>query len=425
MRRKLYPLLPMQRWLIDTHFEKAKSTMMNIGGLCKLDPSLDTKRFIDAVNDVLEYHDIFRCRLAIDPETGDICQHFDGKLSPVIYMRMNDEQLELQMKYLRQPFDLIEAPLYRIYVIETDNGNYCYSDFYHAMFDGLSTGFWFTRELDMRYRGREFKCPAESFAEYIRARQEISPSELERQGQYWHRMFDDFDPNKHLPPADRAGEETWVQETLTYTLENIRQDFFKGKKIAINTFFIAVTMLTIARLSGHPEAKMSWVHNGRITSTEQRMMGIMIEQYPIAWDFRCDCRVSEMLSGLNEEIDEGFKNRAGLRAAYENGLEDYCVSFILQKSTAARAGDFFKIGDAGMSTVSLPPNDVSAVENALDIEMDINDDGTFSLFLDYDASRYSARAMEKFSVLFDEISLAMQDADRSVSSILNAEGSTI
>ena len=74
MERKLHPLRPMQRWLIDTHFDKAKSTMLNIGLLLKLNPSVDTKRLKDAVNAILEYHDIFRCRLALDSETGDICQ---------------------------------------------------------------------------------------------------------------------------------------------------------------------------------------------------------------------------------------------------------------------------------------------------------------------------------------------------------------
>ena len=36
-----YPLRPIQRWLVDTHFRKANSTMMNIGALLKLDEAVD------------------------------------------------------------------------------------------------------------------------------------------------------------------------------------------------------------------------------------------------------------------------------------------------------------------------------------------------------------------------------------------------
>ena len=78
---RLYPLRPVQRWLVDTHFMKAKSTMMNTGALVRLDPAVDMERMAAALNDVLASYDIFRCRLVIHPETGDICQRFDGEIT--------------------------------------------------------------------------------------------------------------------------------------------------------------------------------------------------------------------------------------------------------------------------------------------------------------------------------------------------------
>lgn len=51
---KYYPLRPIQRWLIDTHFNKAKSTMMNIGGLYKLSAQIDIQRLENAINEVFE-----------------------------------------------------------------------------------------------------------------------------------------------------------------------------------------------------------------------------------------------------------------------------------------------------------------------------------------------------------------------------------
>ena len=153
MDHKLYRLRPMQRWLIDTHFEKAKSTMMNIASCLRLDPSIDVERLAKAINDTLEYHDIFKCRLAIDLETGDICQRFDGAISPTVFERMNAEQFELRKEQLRAPYNLIGTPLYRIHILEVDEQNYLYLDFYHAMLDGVSISFIFTHELNMRYRG--------------------------------------------------------------------------------------------------------------------------------------------------------------------------------------------------------------------------------------------------------------------------------
>jgi len=91
---RFYPLRPIQRWMVDTHFMKAKSTMMNTGALIRLDPAVDMERLAAALNDVLASYDIFRCRLVIHPETGDICQRFDGDITKVVVETLSDEAFE-------------------------------------------------------------------------------------------------------------------------------------------------------------------------------------------------------------------------------------------------------------------------------------------------------------------------------------------
>ena len=67
-----YPLRPVQRWMVDTHFLMARSTMMNTGALIELDPSIDLERLAAAANGVLANHDVFRCRLVIHPEKASL-----------------------------------------------------------------------------------------------------------------------------------------------------------------------------------------------------------------------------------------------------------------------------------------------------------------------------------------------------------------
>ena len=49
-----YPLRPVQRWLVDTHFQKAQSTMLNTGGLVQMDAAIDMEVLATAVNSLLE-----------------------------------------------------------------------------------------------------------------------------------------------------------------------------------------------------------------------------------------------------------------------------------------------------------------------------------------------------------------------------------
>ena len=133
-----YPLRPVQRWLVDTHFHKANSTMMNVGALGKLDDSVDMERLAEAVNGVLNAHDVFRCRLVFHPDTGEICQRFDGSVKKIVVETLSEEAFAQRKLELEKPFQLIDRPLYRIYLMVTPSGKFIYEDFYHAIMDGAA-----------------------------------------------------------------------------------------------------------------------------------------------------------------------------------------------------------------------------------------------------------------------------------------------
>lgn len=410
---KYYPLRPMQRWLVDTHFNKAKSTMMNIGGLFKLSAAIDMNHLADAINLVLEKHDIFRCRFVFHPETSDLCQIFEGAVEKVILERMSDKNFERRMKSLREPYYLINQPLYRIYLMETPNAKYLYADFYHAIMDGVASSYLFVRAVDAAYRGRKMRTPL-SYADYVEEESKLLPEELAEGHQYWRNMLRRFDKRKHLPPVKVQNVAPWTKGSLDYEFKNFTEEFFRATHLDENIFFLGASMLTMAKLTGTKESIMSWIHNGRTNMREHRLMGLMLEQYPCAWNFHKDISVGEFLNRLEGQKQLGMKYRKSLDIVYGEGLEDDCVSFIFQKYMH---GDLI-FADTPAEVVYLPPNEISAAENALDIEVEAEDFGTYNLFLDYDAGRYSEEEMLNFAKTMNDILIAMRDTDKLVSEIL-------
>ena len=411
---KYYPLRPIQRWLIDTHFNKAKSTMMNIGGLYKLSPQIDTQRLEDAINDVLNAHDIFRCRLAFHPETCDLCQTFDNEIFPVITEEWTDEEFKLIQKYLAEPYDLIGKPLYRVYIFKTPSANYFYADFYHAILDGAAAAILFLREVDKTYRGRQSNRAPLSYAAFVEEEANTPPEELAEGNAYWEKLLATFDKEKHLLPVDVEGVAAWTQGNFDCTFKNISDEFFKTTRLSEHIYFLGASMLTLAKITGSKESIMSFIHNGRTTMRERRIMGLMLDQFPCAWDFHNDMTVEEFLHKLFGQTQVSMTYRKSLGLIYNSGLEDDCVSYIFQKRIN---GDLI-LGDTTAEVIYLPPNEISAAENALDIEIEETDKGFFDLFLDYDASRYSEAAMKNFAETMDEICLAMKNPDARVSEIL-------
>ena len=419
--REFYPLRPIQRWMVDTHFQRAKSTMMNAGALIRLDSSVDMERLAAAVNDLISSYDIFRCRLVFHPETGEICQRFDGEVPRVYVESLSDEAFEKRKRDLKEPYALIDHPLYRIYLIKTSSAQYLYMDFYHAVMDGMAIALIFWRELDKRYvRGGKDAAArkAPSYAEYILAESGIPPETLEEGHAYWRGMLADFDEKRHLPPADVKGVGAWTKNEFEMPIKNtVDRDFFKGKEFSENTFFMAAAMLALAKSTGAKESVMSWVHNGRMNASERRLMGLMLNQIPIRYDFGERLSAGQFLRELEQKAAEGMRYIKSLDVVYNEGLEDLCASFIMQKGVTGRRGAR-RLGDTEAVIEEMPENEISAAENTLDIELNAHTDGTYSLVMNYDAGRYSVDAMRRFAQTMDEMIGALTDESRDVTALL-------
>jgi hypothetical protein len=288
--------------------------------------------------------------------------------------------------------------------------------------DGTSIALLFYREVDKRYvhperGGKAGRQPA-SYAEYIREEANIPQAELQAGHDYWTQMLAGFDENRHLPPADVDGASDTPEHEVEIPLPVIEKDFFKEKEFNENTFFLGASLLALAKSSGSREAIMSWVHTGRVTMAEKRLMGLMLDQFPIRWDFNEDITADAFLRGLEARVNESMQYRKSLDMVYLNGMEDECATFILQKGMMGRKG-IVKIGGTDGVMVDMPANEISAAENTLDIEVDAHDDGTFALMLDYDNNRYSKAAMQRFAAIMKDMVVALQDGDCVVTKLLS------
>ena len=412
----IYPLRPVQRWMVDTHFMKARSTMMNTGGFLKLDPAVDMKLLAKAVNSVVENHDIFRCRFVMNTGTGELGQRFDGEIKPVTAETMSAGEFEEIKSHLRVPYEIVGHQLWNIRIIETPEEKYLLIDFYHCITDGTAIVMVFWREVNRYYTTflKETNVGdasvhirrCSSYADYITREMLTPPEHIEEGHRYWREMYSGFDEKKYLPPMDRNDEDTCRLEELEVPIDVIEGDFFSGKGFTENTFFIGVTLLTMAKLTGRSDVIISWVHNGRTTKTELGLMGIMLDQLPLKWEFRKGQHPEDFLKELGDKIKESMGYRKSLDIVYDMGMQG-CACFILQKGVIGRRGRL-KLGDTWAEVVELPEDENSGAENTLDIELNAHDDGTFSLVLDYNSGCYSESAMRDFAKSYSDMTAALQ-----------------
>ncbi len=109
-----------------------------------------------------------------------------------------------------------------------------------------------------------------------------------------------------------------------------------------------------------------------------------------------------------------MKYRKSLGTIYDSGIEGDLVTFIFQKNLY----DNIVLADTLALPIYLPPNEISAAENALDIEVCATETGKYKLNLNFDASRYSEIDMHNFAATMNKILLDMRDMNKKFSEIL-------
>ena len=412
--RNFYPLRPIQRMLVDTHLKKAKSTMMNIGALLKLPSGVDMEKLAEAVNETLKAHDIFKCRLEFHPETSELCQTFDLEPIHIEVKKISDEEFEERVKKFKEPYKFIGNVLYRIYLFQTPTAKYFYVDFYHAIMDGMSA-LIFSREVDLRYRGRNLKSAPKNFLQYVLEESNLTKEELAEGHEYWKKILANFDREKHLPPVDVQNVSAWSKGIFSYTLKNIGEEFFRNTRRSENIFFLGATMMTLAKISGAKDSVVNFIDTGRNERADFLMLGLMMEDFPCAWNFHENSSVENFLNELEGEIRINKKFSKSLDIVYDNYLLEDCASFIFLKDVLK---DHVMIGDNTAQVIDMPPNEISAAENSLDIELWSTERGTYDLVLNYDASRFSEKNMKNFAETMDKIIFAMKNDKNSVEQIL-------
>ena len=185
-----YPVSSQQRKLLIYQDIFANTTNYNIPRAIQVD-QLHHDRIQMAVNQLTERHSILRTKFV--KENGQYYQCIDQQVEVTVgwtILTNPDQEINI-LQSLVVPFDVSQAPLFSVHVIDRGNGqNVIFFDTHHVLTDAISQNLLIKELVDL-YEGNELPSIIATYHEY--AALQCSPaycSKLTKQEAFWLSKFE-------------------------------------------------------------------------------------------------------------------------------------------------------------------------------------------------------------------------------------------
>ncbi|GIO85791.1 plipastatin synthase subunit C [Paenibacillus faecis] len=280
-----YPVSPAQRrmYVLNT-LEESGSTAYNMPFAYRVAGEVNTAHLQQIVDQMVERHEVFRTSFHV--VDGELVQ----KVHPRAHCRVETvemlgaarEEVQRQISSFILPFDLEEAPLLRIRLLQTgQEENVLFIDMHHIISDGLS-GDLMLRELEQLYRGDRLpplEIQYKDYAAWLNGR--LSGEEMKALEAYWLEHFSGELPVLNLPlDYRRPAMQSFNGETLPFSLQSELSGALRELSRDTGSTLFAVMLsayyVLLSKYTGQEDIVVGSPVAGRQHRDVQDMLGMFI-----------------------------------------------------------------------------------------------------------------------------------------------------
>jgi acyl carrier protein/NAD(P)-dependent dehydrogenase (short-subunit alcohol dehydrogenase family) len=199
--KEYYPIAPVQKPLYYRHQKDPGNIYFNIHTILRLEGPLNKGRLINVFKKIIKRHEIYRTSFhLINNQVMQKIHSYEDLDFQVHTYEAVEETLTETITKLRVPFDLAEAPLFRVMLIKVaEENNILLMDTHLIIIDGTSADY-LAGEVMMLYNNKELPPPVIQYKDYAQWQHErMQSGELKAAQAYWEERFKDPLPVPVLP----------------------------------------------------------------------------------------------------------------------------------------------------------------------------------------------------------------------------------
>ena len=391
-----------QSYMFDYQLYTPDSTMYNLFNLLRFDKDeIDLNRMAKSIEMAIKNHPAF-CTIIQFNENGDLIQQYDSKMKVAITPeKISAAEFEKIKDSLVQPFKVLNSPLFRCRLFETEDAAYLFFDVHHIIFDGTSFKVLINSVLNA-YMG----APLEKDYYYLvlQKREQVQLTDFyteskkyfeEKYGNTEWTVCPKIDVETH---ENKLGELSCEAEVLPAELALLEKKYM----VTRNEFYIAATLLAIAISTKANDVQVSWIYNGRDDLVASSSIGLFFRDLPVALRLKNGTTLRDVFSEVHEQVQNGIKHSCYPYNQIDAPAVEDDDTCILYQRDLREIGDF---GGLNVEQMEIRQNK-AASQAVLDIQI-LDGEAGLQYVFDYAASRYKQETMTEFQNLFNRVVAAI------------------
>ena len=393
-----------QLYMFDYQLYTPNSTMYNLFNLLRIEnEGIDLDRMAKSIEMAIKNHSALGTIIQFNGD-GDLVQQYDPRMPIKITVeKISAVEFEKIKDTLVQPFKMINSPLFRCRLFETEDAAFLFFDVHHIIFDGTSFKVFINSVINA-YMG----APMEKDYYYLvlQNREQMKLTDFYAEScKYFEEKYENVKwtvcPKiDALTHENKLGELSCEAKVLPGELALIEKKYM----VTRNEFYIAVTLLAIAISTGANDVRISWIYNGRDDLVASSSVGLFYRDLPVALRLKNETNLRDIFSEVHEQVQNGIKYSCYPYNQIDSKVVDEDDTCILYQSDLRDVGDF-----GGLSAEQMEIRQNKAASQAvLDIQILDGEEGLKYVF-DYAASRYEKETMSAFQELFNRVVGAIAD----------------
>ncbi|MDQ0045975.1 amino acid adenylation domain-containing protein/non-ribosomal peptide synthase protein (TIGR01720 family) [Paenibacillus polymyxa] len=312
--RAYYPVSSAQKRMYILNQLEGGENSYNMSGAMTIEGEIDLTRLEEAFKALIKRHDSLRTGFEII--NGEPMQRVHHEVSfDVEYMFANEREAAGLVQQFVRPFDLKQAPLMRIGLIELGRTRYVLLlDIHHIISDGVSIDI-LLKEFSQLYEGKGLPALTIQYKDYaVWQQSQLQSEQMKQQEVYWLDVFrEDITlldmPTNYARPSVRSYEGEMLTFAFDEQMIHVIKEMEKQTGTTMYMVLFAAYKILLSKYTGQDDIIVGTPVSGRTHSDVQSIVGLFVNTLAIRNKLSADKTFYEFLHEVKENVLRGFENQ--------------------------------------------------------------------------------------------------------------------